>query len=1117
MPVPRTIRLFFTLAISAFIPVLLHAQTPEVLISEGGTQVYCNVLFYDSGGPDGGYSNYENNVITFCPGNAGDSIQIGFDDVTLGDGDVLTIHDGPSVSAPVLATSATPLSGTLLTAQNPSGCITIQFTSNGSGTASGWTALVQCMHPCPQPTAFFPPFPESPYKVCPYDTLLIDASGSFPAPGRTLESYAWTIAGTTTFSSTPTVLLPVPVPGQFPISLVVTDDIGCMSTNSSAELVRVGTYPDYSGTGIAPNMICDGATATLTGSVEGRLWSSVPEPLISGVFVLPDACPNIATYTSPLNVSGFPAGTTINGNSDILRVCITMEHSYLGDLTVSLQCPDGASVVLFDGYNNGGGGTYLGSPLDNSTGIPGTGFQYCFTPNATWGTITDENQSGNWVTAGDPPGNSMAPGTYRPEDPFSVWDGCNLNGTWTVTVLDQLCIDDGVVFGVSMDINPALYPDVIEFTPTVGQGCDSSYWSGPFITSTSPDCNIVTTIPDTYGEYAYVYTVTDNFGCTYDTTFHLTVTPGAVFEATAAPPVVCGNPIQLGIHFIPPMPQGAITYNWSPAAGLSNPNSAFPIANPPVPTWYKLHAFPAGHPECGMVDSVHVNPLTTLADDSLIVHPLCYGIDGTVQVITTGTGGPWDYTWKDAYGNVVQTTLGALGDSFTGPAGLYKAVIKEGPNGNNCKDSLTAEIIQPDLLQMISLSSDTTICLTGLATLMASATGGTEPLQLNWNNALPPGGFQMVSPLDTTVYMVSVSDANNCPSDTLEATVNVRGPLAFTLPDTLVVCPEVDTQLFASLASGGDGAYAFDWGAGPSPDTVRTVNLTASQNICVTLTDGCETPALPLCTYFDVLPIPVLELSADTVLGCAPFHVTFTVKDTTGGATVDWNFGTDASVLAGPVRDFIYSLSGYYDVTAIVHWPNGCNDTTVADHMIRVVPIPKAEFTWSPAPASVLAPTLTFTEQAGPWAVDYHWQFAGVDTASGPTATHTFPEDVGGIYPVTLRVENYLGCADSVMRLVEIHDQFLVFTPNAFTPDGDGLNDFFFVQGNDIDMKAGFDLRIFDRWGKEIFATNDPTKPWDGRLGGSVVKNGVYVWKLKARSAYTQNDHEMLGHVSVVR
>ena len=57
---------------------------------------------------------------------------------------------------------------------------------------------------------------------------------------------------------------------------------------------------------------------------------------------------------------------------------------------------------------------------------------------------------------------------------------------------------------------------------------------------------------------------------------------------------------------------------------------------------------------------------------------------------------------------MVQTTVGALGDSFTGPAGLYKAIIKEGPNGNNCKDSLMAEIIQPDLLQMVSLSNDTT-------------------------------------------------------------------------------------------------------------------------------------------------------------------------------------------------------------------------------------------------------------------------------------------------------------------------------------------------------------------------------------------------------------------------
>ncbi|MBS1568123.1 MAG: hypothetical protein JST45_01655, partial [Bacteroidetes bacterium] len=70
------------------------AQTPTVLISAGGTQTYCNVNFFDSGGPNGSYGNNENQVITFCPGTPGDSMQITFSQLDIAPGDQITVYDG---------------------------------------------------------------------------------------------------------------------------------------------------------------------------------------------------------------------------------------------------------------------------------------------------------------------------------------------------------------------------------------------------------------------------------------------------------------------------------------------------------------------------------------------------------------------------------------------------------------------------------------------------------------------------------------------------------------------------------------------------------------------------------------------------------------------------------------------------------------------------------------------------------------------------------------------------------------------------------------------------------------------------------------------------------------
>lgn len=1111
---------FPVLAACALLGAALHAQVPVVLISQGGTQTYCNVLFYDSGGPNGSYGNNENQTITFCPGTPGDSLQIAFSQLAIAPGDLLTLYGGPSTASAVLGTYPGNLTtGYLMTSSDPSGCLTITFTSNGTGTAAGWRAALQCIHACAPPTAAFPAFPTSPYRLCPYDTLALNASASHAAPGRTLASYAWTIAGDTTYTPNPVITLPLSTPGQYPILLQVTDDIGCTSTNNSTALIRVGTRPDFTGSGVSPTSFCAGESVTLHGAAQGRLWSSVPAPIMAGLVLLPDACPTVASYTGTLNVSGFPAGTVISNPNDIVSFCINMEHSYLGDLEVSLACPGGQSVLLFEGYGNGGGGTYLGSPLDGlPDGVPGTGFQYCFSMGATWGTLIAENTNGNWVTAGSPPGNSMAPGTYQPQQPFTQWNGCSLNGPWTLTVTDHLCIDDGFIFGFSMNINSSLYPNVVEFTPVVGQQCDSSYWSGPGVTYTGADCRTATVTPSGPGTYHNTYTVKDDFGCTYDTTFTFTVTPGVTVDPHLPPVITCGQPLVLQPGLQLPIPTGLINYQWSPGAGLSSTTSPFPTANPTVPTWYRLHAFPNGHPLCGNVDSVLVNPLTSLANDSSITDHLCHGDNtGGITVTTTGTGGPWNYLWRDSTGTVVRTTLGANGDTFHGPSGTYHVVISEGANGNGCTDSLIAVLGEPPALLIHGTSTDTTICLTGTATLAAFATGGTGPATMHWDHGLGTGSPKAVSPLATTTYAVHATDAHNCFSDTAAITVTVRKALALLLADTVRICPGLNVLLKADSVGGGDGQYTYNWGAGPSATDTMTVHSQGTQTYCLTLRDGCETPSVTRCTTVEVTPVPPLVLKVDSVLGCKPFLTHLSLRDTTHGALADWDLGDGVGVSLAPMAlTHMYTRYGTFNVGVRVHWPNGCTTDSTYAGLITVIDMPHADFSWMPNPASIFAHEVDFHQQAGPTAVRFLWNIDGIDTITVPDPVHNFPDEAGGLYPVQLKAWNFLGCMDSAFKWVNVDDVFLVHIPTAFSPDGDGINDVLQVMGNDI-SPSGFHFMIFNRWGEKVFDSTDRNLGWDGTYKGKKVPNGVYPWMLRATSVYTGVSQDLRGHVTVVK
>lgn len=569
-----------------------------------------------------------------------------------------------------------------------------------------------------------------------------------------------------------------------------------------------------------------------------------------------------------------------------------------------------------------------------------------------------------------------------------------------------------------------------------------------------------------------------------------------------------GETVALASGLGGPAPTGG---DWSDPQGLPH-NGQFDPGSDQVGVYTYAVDTTGGCPLIGQVTVATY----TMQNDSVVTDALCFGDgNGSIQVISTGNGGPWNYTWTDADHVVVRNTQNAIGDTFHGGGGLYHVVITEGSNGNGCADSLDAFITEPTAVDILSLSSDTTICYSGTAALTATAQGGTGTLTPHWNDGFS-GWIRTVAPLDTTTYSVWATDANGCFSDTMSVDIAVRAPFYLLVDDTTISCPHVDVLLRPDSVSGGDGAYLFDWGTGPTGASVDTVNTEVSQQYCVTVTDGCETPALTRCGWLAVTPIPRIDLSADTTLGCDPFTVRFSLLDTTGGATVDWSFG-DGLVHPGPpaIVGHSYTDPGVYDVHVLVHWPNGCDDDTTYENMITVATVPIADFVWNNDPTDIFEPVVHFNEIAGPYATSWVWDFAGLDTAHGPHVEHLFPNDVGRTYPVQLVVTNYLGCTDTVEHNVEVQDVFLLYVPTAFTPDGDGLNEVFRVDGNDIAAKD-FSLMIFDRWGEKIFESSDRNIGWDGTLGGDPVPSGVYAWKLHARSAYFGTAREMMGQVSVL-
>jgi gliding motility-associated-like protein len=128
---------------------------------------------------------------------------------------------------------------------------------------------------------------------------------------------------------------------------------------------------------------------------------------------------------------------------------------------------------------------------------------------------------------------------------------------------------------------------------------------------------------------------------------------------------------------------------------------------------------------------------------------------------------------------------------------------------------------------------------------------------------------------------------------------------------------------------------------------------------------------------------------------------------------------------------------------------------------------------------------------------------------------HTYIEP--GFYLITLVVTNDLGCVDTATVQLLVYQDPLVFVPDCFTPDGDGLNEAFQAVFNGPRLLRDMELLVFNRWGEELVTISDPQQSWDGTCNGEPAQDGIYPWRLRFRTMGDSRAREVRGHVSLLR
>ncbi|MDO9038030.1 MAG: gliding motility-associated C-terminal domain-containing protein, partial [Lutibacter sp.] len=410
--------------------------------------------------------------------------------------------------------------------------------------------------------------------------------------------------------------------------------------------------------------------------------------------------------------------------------------------------------------------------------------------------------------------------------------------------------------------------------------------------------------------------------------------------------------------------------------------------------------------------------------------------------------------------------------------GNYSVTVTDSNNGCSVTSNsvtITQDIAAPS----VSISAATTVltCITESIELIATVQGAASYL---WSNGATTASINVTA---AGTYTVTVTGSNGCSATaTVTITGNSTQPSVVITGNSVLTCTTQSATLVATATTSGTASYLWNTGA-----TTATISVTAPGEYSVTVTDssnGCS--VTQSVTVAQNITPPTVNISGPTTLTCNTTSVTLNASGSTvqGTASYLWNTGaTTASI--------VVSQSGVYTVV-VTDSGNGCPGTmsvTVTENYVA------AAITGGSRALCILDASLDLTTllptgyvTGGTW-VDKMNSGGLTGSSFNPSIvnlgdyefTYTEPGNCGRIITVFVNVNDdcvVLACSTEDMEISKV-----------VTPNEDGFNDSFEITGLE---GCGFTygVKIFNRWGKMVYESNNYLNNWKGRHDGSGMQIG---------------------------
>jgi len=607
------------------------------------------------------------------------------------------------------------------------------------------------------------------------------------------------------------------------------------------------------------------------------------------------------------------------------------------------------------------------------------------------------------------------------------------------------------------------------------------------------------TLNNAYPTSTTIYTVIGSLnGCTNSAQTTVNVVPPPGLTGQFNSPTLCSQAFNGSPNTITLSANGANTYSLVTIPDMFNANPGGPVSpltSIPPYTGAGSATLSGSNGVCtvtlGLTFTVLPNPNISVNNYTPVI---CAG-----ETFTYTNQGASTYTWSSAtpgstlYSNggiaVASPTINSVFSVFGGSLG--------------CNSALQTTTITVNPLPTLSVNPNPLLlCLGSSAELFAQSNG----TSFIW---LPPYGLNSYTSQQVSTHInqnqnyTVIATLNNC-SNTAVAQVSI-----LPLPSPQIIPVKDDVCLYETIHLKGEGGMYYVWTA-PNLQTYTIQNLELGvSHMALAGTYTLKVVDANACFNYSTHPVVVHDLpngylKPERIEFCVPYCNTFTfVPNTQAQITQAGPWSMNNLIYSGNSFTSCFSKAGEFSITGPIQDEFNCKN--IVNLTVIGRPKPVAAFYVTPENPVEGLDEVSFVNVSSN-IIGLSWQSSG---SVGPEAEQSSLQDwqsfqstaespkylfeEAGVYGLMLMVKNEFNCWDTVMKTITVESDFTAYIPNAFTPNGDGLNDTFYPVMRGVKK---FELQIFDRWGAMVFASNTSDNVWDGTYKGQECKQDVYNYKL---------------------